>query len=150
MAHTFTNLLVHIIFSTKDRVPFIDNEIQPRLFSYMGGIAAETNQKALLINGTCDHVHGLFALKPTIAPSDFVRVLKANSSRWVHETWTNRADFNWQTGFGAFSVSRSGMDDVKQYIAKQEEHHRRITFQEEFVAFLKRHEIEYDQRFIWE
>src|ERR1700737_1988901 len=99
MAHTFTNLLTHVIFSTKDRHPAIDEEIKDRLMAYMGGIAVEMKQQPLIINGVADHVHGLFALKPTIALSDFIRVLKTNSSRWVHETWPNRSHFAWQTGY---------------------------------------------------
>ena len=150
MAHTFTNLSVHLIFSTKDRAPQIDAELAPRLFPYMGGILRESGTQPLLINGVADHVHLLIGLCATHALADVMRVLKTNSSRWVHEQWPARAGFAWQTGYGAFSVSYSNIDAVKAYIARQEEHHRSISFQEEFIAFLRRHQIEFDERYIWE
>ena len=150
MAHTFTNLLAHIIFSTKDRAPFIDAELKPELLAYLGGMVREVNGQAYGINGTADHVHLLVSLPPTIALSEAMKVLKANSSRWVSEKWRARKAFGWQTGYGAFSVSKSNAPDVLKYIADQEEHHRKVTFKEEFIAFLKKHGIEYDERYIWE
>ena len=110
----------------------------------------EINGKAYSINGTADHVHLLINLPPTIALSDALKVVKANSSRWASERWVTKRSFGWQTGYGAFSVSRSNVPDVIKYIAGQEEHHRKITFKEEFIAFLKKHEINYDERYIWE
>jgi REP element-mobilizing transposase RayT len=104
----------------------------------------------LAINGPTDHVHLLVKLPATQSVADVSRVLKTNSSRWVHDTCPERWVFAWQTGYGAFSVSQSNIPDVLAYIARQEEHHRRMTFQEEFIAFSKRHEIEYDARYIWE
>ena len=150
MAHTFTNLLVHVIFSTKDRLPQIDPDLRPRLFPYMGGILRECDAAPLLINGVSDHVHLLIGLAAARSLADTMRILKTNSSRWVHEQWPARSAFAWQTGYGAFSVSRSNMTSVERYIANQEEHHRHLSFQEEFVAFLQRHGIEYHERFIWE
>ena len=150
MAHTFTNLLTHIIFSTKDRMPFIDAEVKPELLAYLGGMVREVNGKAYAINGTTDHIHLLVSLPPTIALSDAMKIVKANSSRWVSEKWSTQKAFGWQTGYGAFSVSRSNVPDVLKYIANQEEHHRKVTFKEEFIAFLKKHEISYDERYIWE
>ena len=150
MAHTFTNLLTHIIFSTKDRMPLIDAEVKPELLAYLGGMVREVNGKAYGINGTADHIHLLVSLPPTIALSDAMKIVKANSSRWISEKWSTRKAFGWQTGYGAFSVSRSNVPDVLKYIANQEEHHRKITFKEEFIAFLKKHEIRYDERYIWE
>ena len=148
MSHTYTNLLYHIIFSTKDRQPLLTDDIRPRTFAYMGGILRELDGIAILINGPADHVHLLAALPPTTGIADAMRVLKTNSSRWIHETFPN-SSFAWQTGYAAFSVSQSSVPAVRQYIERQEEHHRRITFQEEFVAFLKRHGIAYDERYIW-
>ena len=148
MTHTFSNLLTHVIFSTKDRFPLISSELKPDLLAYMGGIVRELDGKALTIGGTVDHVHLLVSLPPTLALADALRVLKANSSRWVHET-KGRSKFAWQAGYGAFSVSRSNMPKVIKYISEQEEHHRKVTFQEEFVAFLRKHEIAYDERYIW-
>jgi putative transposase len=150
MAHTYANLLTHIIFSTKDRSPFIDAQLASALHLYLGGIIRELNGTALAINGPTDHVHLLLALPPNLALSEAMRVLKTNSSRWVHEQWPQRRAFAWQTGYGAFSVSQSNADQVCAYIADQEEHHRLVSFQEEFLAFLKRHGIAYDERYIWE
>jgi putative transposase len=150
MAHTYANLLTHVIFSTKDRFGFIAADLGRLLFPYMGGIIRELNGTALAINGAADHVHLLLALPPNLALSEAMRVLKTNSSRWMHEQWPRRRAFAWQTGYGAFSVSRSNADQVCAYIADQEEHHRLVSFQKEFLAFLKRHGIAYDERYIWE
>jgi REP element-mobilizing transposase RayT len=141
-------LLAHVIFSTKDREPLIEPEMGRRLFAYMGGVVPEMKGSALIMNGVVDHVHLLVNLPAKVALADLMRVVKANSSRWVHEEL--RRPFAWQTGYGAFSVSQSNVDEVTQYIAGQEAHHRRLTFQEEFVAFLKRHGIAYDEKYIWE
>lgn len=150
MAHTFTNLLTHAIFSTKDRAPLLDAELTAKLFPYMIGILRELKAKTLAINGVTDHVHLLFALPPSFSVADVMRILKTNSSRWVHETSPAKRMFGWQSGYGAFSVSQSNISDVVKYIREQEEHHRKHTFQEEFVVFLKKHGIEYDERYIWE
>jgi REP element-mobilizing transposase RayT len=150
VGHTFTRLLYHAIWSTKDRRPEIDEELQPRLFPYLGGIVKELGGKALSVGGMSDHVHMLMSLPATVAVADALRVVKTNSSRWVHETWPERRRFAWQTGYGAFTVSNSNQETVEGYIARQEAHHRRKTFQEEFLAFLKKHGLEYDERFIWE
>jgi len=150
MAHTFTHLLTHIIFSTKDRRPFLDAELKNRMFPYLGGIIRAHDGKALIINGPADHVHILASLSQKYALADLMRELKADSSGWIHKTFPNQKAFAWQIGYGAFSVSHSNSTDVQNYIADQEEHHRKISFQEEFVAFLKKHEIEYDERYLWE
>src|SRR5438309_6927427 len=144
MAHTFSNLLTHVIFSTKDRQPFLGDDARPRIFAYMGGIVRDLGGIALRINGPNDHVHLLLATPPTIAIAEAMRVVKTNSSKWIHETFPRLSSFGWQTGYGAFSVSQSNADAVRAYIDGQAEHHRTITFQEEFVAFLKRHGISYD------
>ena len=150
MAQTFTSLLVHVIFSTKGRTPSLDDELRPRLFAYMGGIIRELGGVPLIVNGVADHLHELLSLPPTVALADMMRTQKANSSKWVHEQWPRREAFAWQAGYGAFSVSQSNLEAVRTYIANQEEHHQRVTFQEEFLAFLKRHGIAYDERYIWE
>ena|SRR5215216_5354102 len=149
MAHTYTNLLAHVIFSTKARAPLIDPELKPQLFPYMIGIIRELGGRTLAINGLTDHIHLLMALPPAVSVADAMRVLKTNSSRWVHEKWPARRTFGWQAGYGAFSVSQSSAGEVIRYIKEQEAHHKRLTFQEEFVAFLKKHGIEYDERYIW-
>ena len=150
MAHTFTNLLTHIIFSTKDRRLHIDTELQAPLLAYLGAIVRELHGSALTINGTVDHVHLLLRLPATLSLADAMRVIKTNSSRWVHEQWPSRSTFGWQTGYGAFSVSQSNVGAVVRYIAGQEEHHRRVSFQEELITYLRKHGIEYDERYIWE
>ena len=150
MAHTFTNILLHVIFSTKDRAPFLDAELKPRMLAYIGGILNEMHAIPVFMDRPADHVHVLLVQPSTVTLADLIRTIKTNSSRWVHENWPQRSDFAWQTGYGAFSVSLSAAESVKKYIAGQEEHHRKVSFQEEFVAFLKRHGIQYDERYIWE
>jgi REP element-mobilizing transposase RayT len=150
MAHTYSNLLVHALFSTKNRAPLLDAELKPELFPYMGGIVAQLRGKPLLIGGPKDHVHLLFVLPCSLSVADLMEKVKANSSKWVKNRWRNRCHFAWQTGYTAFSVSQSNLESVKRYIASQETHHRRITFQEEILAFLKKHEIPYDPRFVFD
>lgn len=146
LSHTAGNLVLHVIFSTKDRRPLITPEIRTDLFGYLGGIVREMRGTALIVNGTSDHVHMLIRIRPVHA-AEVARVVKTNSSRWVHERWKVR--FAWQTGYGAFSVSESNVPAISRYIAMQEEHHKRMTFQEEYVAFLKKNKIECDERYIW-
>ena len=150
MPHTYANLLTHVIFSTKARYPFLDSELKPRVLPHLGGIAEELKVRPLAINGPADHAHLLLAVPASLAVADLMRILKTNSSRWVHEQWASRSTFAWQEGHGAFSVSESMKEDVRAYIAGQEEHHCKISFQDEFIAFLKRHGIEYDERYIWD
>jgi len=143
-------LLTHVIFSTKERRPLLDADLKPRLFPYLGGIIHAHDGKALIINGPADHVHILAPLAAKHSLSDLMRELKADSTGWVHKNFPDKKSFAWQTGYGAFSVSHSNQVEVEKYIASQEEHHRRVSFQEEFVAFLRKHEIQYDERFLWE
>ncbi|MCP9493002.1 MAG: IS200/IS605 family transposase [Pyrinomonadaceae bacterium MAG19_C2-C3] len=150
MAHTYTNLLTHIIFSTKQRQQFINDDIKPRLHSYIGGIVRELDGIAYNVGGIADHVHILVSLKPVLAMSDAVRTIKTNSSRWLKQQNATLSIFEWQSGYGAFSVSQSNMKSVVKYIAAQEEHHRTRTFQEEYLMFLKRHGIDYDERYVFD
>lgn len=150
MAHTYTNILYHVVFSTKNRDPHIDDKLRPQLWPYIGGILREINGKALTVNGTTDHVRMLVLLPATLSIADAMRLVKTNSSRWIHEKWPARRTFGWQRGYGAFSVSESNRDSVTRYIANQEEHHRKTTFKEEFIALLERHGIEYDPRYVWD
>jgi len=149
MAHTFTNLLTHIIFSTKDRVPLIQPEWRSDLHAYLGGIIRELGGKAMAINGTADHVHLLVSAPSALSVAEMMRVAKTNSARWVNRERRLKKSFAWQAGYGAFSVSHSNAPAVAKYIQAQEEHHRRVTFQEEYLEFLKKNGIEYDERFIW-
>jgi len=150
MPSTYTSLHYHIIFSTKERRPFITPHIQTRLYDYIGGIVRHEKGILRCAGGVADHVHMLATLPPTRAISDWLRVIKSNSSGWIHDTFSDQKLFGWQDGYGAFSVSSSAMSDVERYIAGQEEHHRRISFQEEFVEFLRKNEIEYDERYLWD
>jgi putative transposase len=149
MPSTYTNLLYHIVFSTKERQPLITNEINDELYRYIGGIIRAEGGKLLEIGGIEDHVHILAKLKPAIAVSDALRLIKANSSKWANEGKA-KMRFAWQEGFGAFSVSESQVEPVAHYIRHQEEHHARQTYQEEFVSLLERHGVEYDPRYLWE
>jgi putative transposase len=150
MPHSYTNLLTHVIFSTRDRRPDLDDGIRPRVFAYMGGIVREAGGGALAINGPADHVHLLLTLPAGLALADAMGVVKTNSSRWVHEQWPQLRSFAWQSGYGAFSVSRSNAAEVERYIGDQEAHHRTVSFQEEFLAFLKRHGVAYDPKYVRE
>jgi putative transposase len=148
LAHTAANVVVHLIFSTKGRQAMITPELRPHLFAYLGGIVREIQATALIINGTADHVHMLVRIRPAQSLAEVARTIKTNLSRWMREK--KNANFAWQTGYGAFSVSESNVAEVSRYIATQEEHHRRRNFQQEFVAFLKKNKIPYDERWIWE
>ncbi len=148
MSHTLSNILLHFIFSTHGRRPLIKPDFRADLFAYLGGIVREMDGTALIINGMSDHVHMLVRVRPAHSPSEIARVAKANSSRWVHEKCG--PDFAWQTGYGVFSVSESSVAAVTKYIAEQEEHHRKQSFQEEYVAFLKKNNVDYDERYIWD
>jgi putative transposase len=149
MSHTYTYLASHLIFSTKDRLPMLTAEIRPRLWAYMSGVINNIGGKALAINGMPDHAHLLVLLPPSVATAEAVRTLKANSSKWLNDQDPTRRKFAWQSGYAAFSVSRSAIDDVERYIETQEEHHKKLTYQEELIVLLRRHNIEYDERYIW-
>jgi REP element-mobilizing transposase RayT len=136
MAHTFTNLLVHVVFSTHERAPLIADAIRSDLHAYLGGILRELRAAPIMIGGTADHVHLLTRLPAELAVADGLRTIKANSSRWVKERWPERRLFAWQSGYGAFSVSESNEAGVIRYIQSQDEHHRKLSFQDEFVAML--------------
>ena len=148
LAHTAGNLVVHLIFSTKGRRPLITPEIRSDLFAYLGGIIRGMRGTALIINGTADHVHMLIRILPVHSAAEIARVVKTNSSRWVREKWNMQ--FAWQTGYGAFSVSESNAPAVSRYIATQEDHHKKRNFQEEYVALLKKNNVQYDERYIWD
>lgn len=148
MSHTLGNILLHFIFSTQGRRPLIKPEFRDDLLAYVGGIVREMNGTALIINGDADHVHMLIRIKPIHSAAEIARVVKTNSSRWMREKYLGA--FAWQTGYGVFSVSESNVQAVTKYIAKQQEHHKKQSFQEELVAFLKKNRIEYDERHIWD
>lgn len=149
MANTFTSLHYHVVYSTKLRHPWITADIEQRIWEYLGGIARQNNIKALQIGGIENHVHLVLGASPAIAVSKVVQLIKGGSSKWIHESFPFLNDFCWQDGYGAFSISKSQLPTVIHYVANQREHHRKTTFQQEFRAILKRHEIEYDERYVW-
>lgn len=149
MANTFSALTYHVIFSTKNRERWIGHEIESRIWTYMAGIAMEKEMKTLRIGGMPDHVHLLVAIPAKLAVSKAVQLIKGASSKWIHDVFPKLGGFGWQDGFGAFTVGKSQIRKVDDYIRDQREHHRVKSFQEEFLAFLRRHEIAYDPQFVW-
>ena len=150
MAHTYTSLLIHVTFSTSGRTPLLTDAIRLDVHAYLGGILRELDAIPIAVGGTADHVHMLIRLPANLALADCLRILKANSSRWVKQRWSQQRKFAWQGGYGAFSVSESRRADVIRYIRDQPQHHRRISFQDEFLALLKNHRVEFDERYIWQ
>jgi putative transposase len=128
----------------------ITSDIQERLYKYCGGILNENKCKLLAVGGMPDHIHLLASINKELSISAVLRILKSNSSKWVHENFPKHKSFAWQAGYGAFAVSFSGLHTVDAYIANQEEHHRKTDFKKEFLTLLERHEIEYDERYIWD
>ncbi len=149
MSHTYTNILIHALFSTKDRQPWLTAETREETFSYLGGTINKLGGQSLLVNGPRDHVHLLFVQPRTLSIATLMEKIKSNSSGWVKERWPKRRYFGCQAGYAAFSVSRSHVEQVKHYIAQQEEHHRRMSFREEVLAFLKKQGVEYDPRYVF-
>jgi putative transposase len=146
---THTHLLYHIVFSTKNREPCIEESMREELYAYFGGILNNLNAKALATGGWFDHVHILASLPADRALSDVVRDVKANSSAWLKKRFPALRNFAWQSGYGAFTVNESIREAVENYIRNQKEHHRVKSFQEEYLEFLKVNGVEYDERFIW-
>lgn len=149
MAQSYTNLIYHIVFSTKNREPVITPAVQSRLYDYIGGSIRSQGGVCLAVNGMSDHVHLLAKLRADKSVSDVLRDLKANASGWMHDVFPELNDFSWQRGYGAFTVSASQIKSVREYIAQQEIHHKKFTFQTEFVKFLRANEIEFDERYLW-
>ncbi|MEP7339271.1 MAG: IS200/IS605 family transposase, partial [Acidobacteriota bacterium] len=148
MANTYTSLHYHVIFSTKNRVAYLKPEIEQRVWAYIGGVARKHKMTALQIGGFDDHIHALVMAPPMIAPSQIAQYLKGDSSKWIYETFPELRDFAWQEGYGAFTVSKSNLETVVAYIQKQREHHQKITFQAEYLDFLQKHGVEYDERYV--
>lgn len=149
MPQSFTNLIYHIVFSTKNRQPLITNDVKSRMYDYLGGTIRKQGGISLAINGMDDHIHVLAKLRPDKAVSDVLRDLKANSSGWMHEIFPDLKDFSWQNGYGAFTVSASQTDKVMEYIANQEKHHLKIgSFRDEFIKLLRANKIEFDEKYL--
>jgi putative transposase len=144
--HSFVSCLIHYVWSTKERRPLIQADLQRRLWPYLGGIARENGMKAFVVGGVEDHVHILVAIPSTLSVAKSVHLLKGNSSKWIHETFPEHRGFEWQDGYGAFSIGVSGVEDTTKYIEGQADHHRKMTFKEELEMFLKKHGMEYVDR----
>jgi REP element-mobilizing transposase RayT len=149
MPQSFAALYCHAVFGTKNRRPLIRQDIKDDLFGYMGGIARDLKCVLLKAGGSEDHVHLLVSLSREISVSRILREIKGGASRWVHTTFPNRSDFQWQAGYAAFTVSQSDLEGIKEYIDNQEEHHRNVSFAEELVSILEKHKIEYDPEYLF-
>lgn len=149
MANTYTSLQYHVIFSTKNREPWLVGDIEHRVWEFIGGIARNHSMTALQVGGVEDHIHALITAPPTIAPCEIAQYLKGGSSKWIHQEFRALRNFSWQDGYGAFTVSTSTIPDVITYIQSQREDHRKKTFQEEYLEFLNKNGIDYDKRYLW-
>ena len=150
MAQSLARLHVHLIFSTRDREPFLGDGVRDSLHRYMATVLQNMGCLPVLINSVEDHVHILFELARTVAVSVAVEEVKKTSSKWIKTQGIEFADFAWQGGYGALAVSESNVPVVREYIARQQEHHRRKTFAEEYRAFLQRHGVAFDERYVWD
>src|SRR5438552_5811028 len=150
MPSTYTNLLYHVVFSTKERRPFITPGLRDELYSYIGGIIRGEKGTQLEIGGMPDHLHLLVKLPATLSISEALRLIKANSSKWANEQRDLVRSFAWQTGYSAFTVSESQVPAVRRYIQRQEAHHRKKTFKQELVTLLQKNRIEFDRRYLWD
>ena len=147
---SYVSSYFHCVFSTKERRPLITPVLAERLWPFLGGIARNNQMKAIEIGGVEDHVHLLISLPSTLAIAKAMQLIKGGSSKWIHETFPEHRLFAWQEKYGAFSVSVSQLDNIIAYIKGQETHHKRMSFQDEFLELLKKHRIEYDERYLWE
>jgi putative transposase len=150
MASTLTNLLYHIVFTTRKKQDFIIPALSVELYPYIGGIIREDKGKLLKIGGILNHIHILARFSASISVSEMMRRVKGSSSKWVNESSRSTQHFSWQRGYGAFSVSESAVENVISYIGNQDEHHKKITFEEEFLLLLQKHKISYDEKYIWD
>ena len=149
MAQTLVCLMTHVIFSTKNREPLITPEIEPELFAYIGGILKNNESRLLDAGGTADHVHLLISQSKNVALSALMKDVKKDSSSWIKTKGNIYRNFHWQDGYGGFSIGRSDLPRLKQYLANQKEHHRKRSFQEELIQFLDEYGIDYDERYLW-
>ena len=150
MPQSLSSILIHLIFSTKNREPFLTPEIDAEIYPYMASIFRAMNSPALIINGTSDHIHTLFSLSRVTTIADIVEEVKSESSKWIKTKGKRFRRFHWQSGYGAFSIGQSQVPAVKRYITRQKEHHRRVSFQEEYRKFLKVYEVKFDERYVWD
>jgi len=151
MPQSLANIFVHIVFSTKNRYPFLTgDDIKKQMYSYLGGTCNNLNCNVIIVGGSADHVHILCKLSRNISIAKLIGEIKRESSKWVKTKNRSLSKFAWQNGYGIFSIGKSEVERVKSYIFNQEEHHRRKNFQDEYRMFLKEYEIEYDERYVWD
>ena len=150
MPNTYTQIYIHVIFAVQGRQNLIHKGWRNELYKYITGIVRENNQKLYIINGVADHVHILLSLRPAIAISELIRDIKAGSSKWINDKQFIKGKFRWQEGYGAFSYGQSQLPRVIKYIKNQEEHHRKKSFQEEYIEFLEKYEVDYKERFLFD
>ena len=150
MAGTFTQIYIQAIFAVKGRTNLLQKPWRDAVFKYISGIIKNKNQKPIIVNGVSDHVHLLIGLRPIMCLSDLIRDVKNNTSNFINEQNWIKGKFSWQEGYGAFSYSHSQLKNVYEYILKQEEHHRNKSFREEYFSFLKKYEIEYNEKYLFD
>ena len=151
MSQSLAQIYLHLVFSTKDRKPFLrDENLREKLHAYLVGICRNQKSPSLIVGGVEDHVHILCRLAKTIAVSDLIRELKRDSSKWIKGESPELQPFQWQSGYGAFSVSPAHVDLLKEYIMDQQEHHRQVSFQDEFRRLCKKYDVEIDERYVWD
>jgi putative transposase len=149
MPHSYASLLVHVVFSTKDRKPHLDATLEERLYPYLGGIIRELEGTLITVNGVEDHLHLLTSLNAKLSIAEMMRKIKACSSKWIHETFTDRSAFAWQRGYAAFGVSSSQLPRVAAYIDRQKTHHASTTFRDEYLRLLQAHGISPDEKYLF-
>ncbi len=149
MANTYINILIHTVFSTKNRESWLSSSLRERLYPYMCGIARENGLKVLCIGGTDNHIHILLSLDSTTSIAKAMQLIKGGSSKWVHETFPELRLFSWQEGYGAFSIGISNVDETKKYIENQEKHHSKESFRDEYLKFLRKNNIDFDEKYLW-
>jgi putative transposase len=150
MAQSLTRLYAHLVFSTKNREPFLDGAIRPRVHGYLATVVRSLDSPWVVVGGVADHVHILFDMGKLHAPVEFVEQTKRESSKFIKTLGPQYEDFYWQRGYGMFSVSPADRDEAEAYVRNQEEHHRGKSFQDEYRAFLTRYGVEYDEQFVWD
>ena len=150
MPQSLASVLIHLVYSTKHRHPFLPPDLDPELYAYQAAVFADMRCPAVIINGTADHVHALFRLARTVTIADVVEEVKKSSSKWLKTKRPTLAGFQWQVGYGAFSIGESGVPQTRAYIERQKEHHSDRSFQDEYRAILALYQIEFDERYVWD
>ena len=150
MSQSLSSILIHVVFSTKNREPFITPIIETELHPYMATIFRELKSPSLAIDGTTDHVHILFSLARVVTIADIVEEIKTSTLKWIKTKGREFRNFHWPRGYGAFSIGKSNVGSLKRYIRQQKGHHKRVTFQDEYRKFLKAYGIDYDEKYVWE